>query len=571
MEMKSITLNEQKYDSFVDKTARAKKDISVLKYGESTLEEIEAAVSFGFPIFCLYDTLYYFPLSKWDPDSFVATFVGRKNDEKVTCTFNVNKWEAETTEFEYGRDYVATEETNFAELQAAYESGLTCYVNHDLGVSLGTVLCLVNYVSPSNYLGRVVRCSGVGNDGKCYTGYYEDGTWTFEEKKEVFIAEYGVTTREEVLNAYRSGMCVMAEKYGVRLPLIASKVYGFIFSGYDNDGEKHITYRVRDEGWEEETTPDSQAFYAEYGVTTRAEIIEKINAGFACYCRRNSRIFSLCSDNEQPGGFYFAGADGDTSYRWYVSDSNEWYDQEFDVPPIMVVNHTFAPGGGTADKTYAEIREAYDAGKLVLVMSGFKIYKAMSVQPSGLSFSEITTGGGKRYGYSVSTADVWTRTDEPIPYSTTAITENSNDSYLPTAKAVYDFVTEQLGAIETGSGGGLVVTVTATTSGDPGNQTTTYTLDATYEDIKAAVDANQLVVLRRNVSRYGYQYYLFNSYQSNGVDFRSVLDFNGTYEVISAYSNGSVTYSTYDNPIPSSVATKEYVDTMLGVIENGSY
>lgn len=110
---------------------------------------------------------------------------------------------------------------------------------------------------------------------------------------------------------------------------------------------------------------------------------------------------------------------------------------------LFLVTIANKPGAITADKTYAEIKAAYQAGKIVVLRYASYPYFPLSNDPAGITFypmvTEVVAPAANRK-WTVTSADVWSYEYADIPFATTEVTADSTDGALPTAKAVWDVI-----------------------------------------------------------------------------------------------------------------------------------
>jgi hypothetical protein len=121
----------------------------------------------------------------------------------------------------------------------------------------------------------------------------------------------------------------------------------------------------------------------------------------------------------------------------------------------LVVHLSFSPGTGyTADSTYSEIVSAYTAGEMVfLVYDNVPSVLTYRSQAGGgvyvfknLYEIELTGGGAAgAINFIINANNTWKTESAGIPHSTDTVTQSP--IRIPTSKAVYDFVMEQLEAM----------------------------------------------------------------------------------------------------------------------------
>ena len=86
------------------------------------------------------------------------------------------------------------------------------------------------------------------------------------------------------------------------------------------------------------------------------------------------------------------------------ADGAVWGDK-----PVMWVRITYGPGNTTADKTFTEIKAAYDSGAYVCayIGGGWDYPGVLQLKTIGTSYAHFSTAGGGTYA-GVEDDDVWT-------------------------------------------------------------------------------------------------------------------------------------------------------------------
>jgi hypothetical protein len=125
-----------------------------------------------------------------------------------------------------------------------------------------------------------------------------------------------------------------------------------------------------------------------------------------------------------------------------------------DTSPIVVFEglRQTSPAAFTAPFTIEQIKAEMDAKKIVLLLDAHgRYYQAVPSDGGSVQFYDVLAGA-KDYdiAYHIDATGTWSRYTEQPRRSVTEIGSSSDDNKVPTAKAVYDFVTE---AIESGSSG----------------------------------------------------------------------------------------------------------------------
>lgn len=247
---------------------------------------------------------------------------------------------------------------------------------------------------------------------------------------EIFIAEYGVTTYEEILSAVNEKKACFAYvdnthlDYPVTFPLAKVRSDGIAFSVFEPNNQDLIAVRVTaDNTWSMALTP--------YKIG--APLIDE---AFDDYIARVGVVRK-----------YVDGLMG--------GSTNTTQEQN-----VLVVQLSFSTGTGyTADRTYNEIVTAYDAGKMVLLRYEEVSYVLTRQSHAGSGYSytfkrmyedeTLISGGSSRFWEitvsRTADADTWKLTSDSIPYATDTVTNTA--ARLPTSKAVYDFVMAQLEAM----------------------------------------------------------------------------------------------------------------------------
>ena len=103
-----------------------------------------------------------------------------------------------------------------------------------------------------------------------------------------------------------------------------------------------------------------------------------------------------------PSGLPEGGTEGQMLYK--SADGAVWGDK-----PVMWVRITYGPGNTTADKTFTEIKAAYDSGAYVCayIGGGWDYPGVLQLKTIGTSYAHFSTAGGGTYA-GVEDDDVWT-------------------------------------------------------------------------------------------------------------------------------------------------------------------
>jgi hypothetical protein len=127
----------------------------------------------------------------------------------------------------------------------------------------------------------------------------------------------------------------------------------------------------------------------------------------------------------------------------YSGTEEEFGEKLAQEEALFMVQLFTGPSSTTADKTYAEIREAYNAGKMIVLMHGRQLHVPMTGDPGGMVFYPLPTAynaPNANRKWFVTSADVWSDETADVPLSTTEVNASSTDARVPTAKAVYDAI-----------------------------------------------------------------------------------------------------------------------------------
>lgn len=105
---------------------------------------------------------------------------------------------------------------------------------------------------------------------------------------------------------------------------------------------------------------------------------------------------------DAPSGLPDGGTEGQMLYK--AADGAAWGDK-----PVMWVRITYGPGNTTADKTFTEIKAAYDSGAYVCayIGGGWDYPGVLQLKTIGTSYAHFSTAGGGTYA-GVEDDDVWT-------------------------------------------------------------------------------------------------------------------------------------------------------------------
>lgn len=216
-------------------------------------------------------------------------------------------------------------------------------------------------------------------------------------------------------------------------------------------GDKGDPFRYED-FTQEQLAALSNQFVAVYGQTAYNEVTQAYAAGLTLVAENGTNRFPMTYYGQS--GCRFSGWSEGKLITYSLSSAGEWSEES--TQPVtedtcMVVHLTRVnPVSCVADKTYAEIDSAYSDGKLVfLVYNDIQFVLTRKSRAGGYDYifkqvyeTEYVVGGGGYYEITVNASDSWQVNNANIPHSTDTVTENG--VRLPTAKAVYDFVTAKL-------------------------------------------------------------------------------------------------------------------------------
>lgn len=137
--------------------------------------------------------------------------------------------------------------------------------------------------------------------------------------------------------------------------------------------------------------------------------------------------------------------------------------------------------------TYADVKAAVDAKKAVFAYYSDDMYCFSNATNNIIQFVRIVTGNTNAYFVNVKNDNTWDVTSHGLQKTENlvrSIGASSSDTQYPSAKAVYDFV------MANGSGGGSGGTFVAVYG------------ETSYEDVRAAYDAGQPVIVMEGTKVY---------------------------------------------------------------------
>ena len=249
---------------------------------------------------------------------------------------------------------------------------------------------------------------------------------------------------------------------------------------------------------------DSEIFIATYDKTTNAEIQAAIDAGKSCFVKRGDTILpmALVVSNTR---VTFSGAYMDNllrcdcvSNKWMstivtrsnsiseASTNDEYATAKavWDLMSELDNNNIFVAVYGQT--TNAEIMEAYEAGNILFARQGNALFPCNAALLASSARFGGTVSGSLVQIYCQD--NVWSR--ETIGRTQTISSESTHEQY-PTAKAVYDYVSEYAG----GPGGDEVLCVSIES-----NEFDGYTTDTAASEIYNAFEAGKFVYCIINIS-----------------------------------------------------------------------
>lgn len=409
-----------------------------------------------------------------------------------------------------------------------------------------------------------------------------------EAASEVLVAKYEVTPIADIITAENSGKAVFCNKgnSGITLPLVMLDRDVATFAGMTHD-TLHVMVNYRGTwSWttdvmakESDTilvvTRDTSADGLVFDKTYE-EIYAAHEAGRTILLRSVSQIY-FCAGLVGSGSdiffifrpFVVAYANAATQeYKWLkLTDGNVWSENDtgFELlnetkvnKLIDAKNKIFIAEYGVT--TIDELTEAVGTYDNIFCKNGAIILPMVSSAIPYTFAGAVADENNVNRLVSYSTFD-----DEWSTFERNIVDEVTNGSAdIPTGGGVYEAIQ---GAKDT-----LVVTVNTTYNGP----VTTYSTDVDYAAIKNAVDNGKDVIVRYYKSfgsgpsaKYGYQYYMYYYVPSPGwLSFISLATLDGTYELLTLTSDGTVTFATYDIPVVKTTAQELTDDQKAQVKEN---
>lgn len=169
-----------------------------------------------------------------------------------------------------------------------------------------------------------------------------------------------------------------------------------------------------------------------------------------------------------------------------------------DTPDVFVVNYDSSISKG--DKTFAEITEAYNQGKVCILLRGVFVHYLVSIATSDITFGRVI---GLNYNAVIcNSANSWR--ESSVAYQSNSnkvdsITDSNKSStfYYPSNKAVVDWIDSQLSV----SSDIFIGTVTGS-----GTAASPFTCDKTAAELKEAYETGKLVIVIRANSVYTFAY-----------------------------------------------------------------
>lgn len=391
-----------------------------------------------------------------------------------------------------------------------------------------------------------------------------------EANSEVFVAQYGVTTLDEIQTAAEGDLACFAknnESHHI-LPLVSvakdrmAEFSGIVSGtlrwvrvtsdGWTSGSESYEKTNTLDEKSTDDQIPTAKAVYdlvaenkcvfiAEYGVTTASEVREALRAGKACFAKKEIYYIPLL---EADGYFFeFSGFYETMNYHYSLSTMG-WEDNSTPLKETTMLVHITSGNGGaavTADKTYAEIKAAHDAGKLIEAdCNGTRYAFSVSGDPSKelffkpiYSYNNMTETAAN---FVLNKSNVWSVSNVNMPtdkHIIKLIQENAPEGI--TEEEVNDLISAKVAGV-------------LTVNFSIGGPATPASADKTYAEIKEALNSGNTVEGRYNGKSFVYA----GTNRSGDISFKQPVYMNDLASVdpqnygylITIKSDNNVTFET---------------------------
>lgn len=156
----------------------------------------------------------------------------------------------------------------------------------------------------------------------------------------IFIAEYGTTTLDEILEATTAGkatFCYLSND-GTYIPVSYAHLDGAKFIGFTHEGNQEAICNM-DNTWELKTNYSANIFVAEYGTTTYEEIFEAVHTdNKTVFCRNGGSVLPLVYAHIDE--IKFVGHTSDGEQEAICSDSSVWSLTDVESPLTPTDNTT---------------------------------------------------------------------------------------------------------------------------------------------------------------------------------------------------------------------------------------
>lgn len=301
--------------------------VLIAQYGHTTYTDIYDAVDNRYDVVCRYsltDGYIYLPLAQYDITTHTFTFAQIvDNHELVTIEISRDDgWFYKPK----GREifWATYGTTTNADIEAAYQAGKTVCVAYN-----GFIYTLCRrYDSAQHHF----SCE---YNGHLYELTCESSIWSAHDVStaNLFWATYGTTTSEQIEAAYQAGKMICV-KYNNRIYTICYRVDSseHAFTCFDQGHEYRLT--CESSVWYASDRDQSGIFWAEYGVTTSAEIEAAIAAGKLVCLFEGYSVYTL---NYDQSALHI--------HKFYSTSDRG-------VSTISCINSVWANGG---DSVYAQL------------------------------------------------------------------------------------------------------------------------------------------------------------------------------------------------------------------------